>query len=45
MTVSITPTRGYYTVYINGKFYCSADTWPEAIREIEEYQSKRRQGK
>lgn len=40
MTYSITPTQGHYTVYINGKFYCTADTWFEAIREIEEYQKQ-----
>lgn len=27
---------GHYEVYRNGKFYCSADTYGEALREIEE---------
>lgn len=38
MKYSITPVYDHYEVYINGKFYCSADTWFEAVREIEEYQ-------
>lgn len=28
---------GHYEVYINGKFYCSADTPEEAAREVEDY--------
>ena len=27
-------TRGYYEVLRDGKFYCSADTYGEALREI-----------
>lgn len=27
----------HYEVYINGKFYCTADTQEEAAREVEEY--------
>lgn len=27
--------RGHYEVYLNGKFFCSADTYGEAKREIE----------
>lgn len=38
MKYSIAPVYDHYEVYINGKFYCSADTWFEAVREIEEYQ-------
>lgn len=30
----------HYEVYINGKFYCSADTPEEAAREIEDYFNK-----
>ena len=33
--IKIIPTNGYYEVYINGKFYCSADTVVEAANEIE----------
>lgn len=28
---------GHYTVYINGKFYCTSDTYHEAEMEIEAY--------
>ena len=31
----IIATRGHYEVYLNGKFYCSADTYHEAEKEIE----------
>lgn len=27
--------NGHYEVYVNGKFYCSADTIIEAARELE----------
>lgn len=37
MTYKIKPTREYFEVYINGKFYCSADNWTEAISEVEKY--------
>lgn len=30
----IIPNHGHYDVYINEKFYCSADTMPEAIKEV-----------
>ena len=29
--------HGHYEVYINNKFYCSADTIEEAVFEVEEY--------
>lgn len=29
--------REHYVVYINGVFYCSADTYGEATNEIEMY--------
>lgn len=38
----IVPKRGYFEVHINGKFYCSADTWKEASKEVEEYAAKHR---
>lgn len=38
---NITPNNGHYDIYINGVFYCSADTVPEAAKEIEEYESKK----
>ena len=27
--------NGYYELYVDGKFYCSADTLTEAAREID----------
>jgi hypothetical protein len=38
---NITPVNGHYDVYINGIFYCSADTMPEAIREVEDYEKNK----
>ena len=40
MSYRIVPIRGHYEVHINGKFYCSADTWREADNEIKEYAVK-----
>lgn len=31
----IISVRGHYEVFVNGKFFCSADTYQEAVREIE----------
>lgn len=31
----IVAEHGHYTVYHNGEFYCSADTYREAREEIE----------
>lgn len=28
---------GHYEVYINGDFYCSADTFSEAVSEVENW--------
>ena len=33
--IHIIPVYGHYDVYINGEFYCSADTIIEAAKEIE----------
>lgn len=30
-------TRGHWEVYVNGSFYCSADTYKEALDEILKY--------
>lgn len=35
MEIRIIPTRGYYSAFVNGSFYCSADTYTEAVRELE----------
>ena len=40
MEYTIKPERGYFTVYVNGNFYCTADTWSEAEREVETYLRK-----
>ena len=37
MSYRIVPYYGHFQVYINGKFFCSADTMPEAIREVESF--------
>lgn len=31
---SIKHDKGYYTVYKNGKFFCSADNYKEALAEV-----------
>lgn len=41
MAYKIIPKRGYYEAYINGKFFCSADNWNEAVREVESYLTER----
>lgn len=37
MTYNIVRSYGHYNVYINDKFYCSADTVREATKEVEDY--------
>ena len=41
MRVSIVPKRGHWEVYIDGKFYCSADTFTEAAKEYQTYMKER----
>lgn len=41
MTYKITPKKGHFEVYIDGKFYCSADKWSEAVKEIQDYVQER----
>jgi len=41
MSVKIAPNRGHWEVYIDGKFYCSADTFNEAVKEYQEYEQGR----
>ena len=36
MQTEIKCEHGHYVVYVDGKFYCSADTYRKAEREIEE---------
>lgn len=33
-TYTVVPENGHWTVYENGKFYCTADTKEEAYREV-----------
>ena len=40
MTYSIKPYKGHFVVYIDGKFYCTADSHMEAVKDIEEYRKK-----
>ena len=40
MAYKIVQVRDHYEVYINGQFYCSADTWSEAETEIKTYQNQ-----
>ena len=40
MTCRIKSVRGHFEVYIDGKFYCSADTMCEVINELKEYERK-----
>lgn len=37
MKYNILLKNGHYEVYINNDFYCSCDTFSEAIQEIENY--------
>lgn len=37
MMVSIVPKKGHWELYINGKFYCSADSFSEAVTEYQNY--------
>ena len=32
--VKIHQTRGHWEVYINGEFFCSADSYTEAVNEL-----------
>ena len=41
MTCKIERKREHFEVYIDGKFYCSADSVTEAEKEIQEYISER----
>lgn len=32
--VRISQTRGYWEVYVNGEFFCTADSYIEALNEL-----------
>jgi hypothetical protein len=34
----IVSNHGHFEIYIDGEFYCTADNYDEAEREIEEYE-------
>ena len=34
--VQIKQTRGYFEVYVNGEFFCSTDSYIEAMNELYE---------
>lgn len=36
--INIIPVHDHYEVYIDGEFYCSADSVVEAAKEIEDVQ-------
>lgn len=35
MSYQIIPVKGYYEIYVDGEFYCSADSLSEAQNEIQ----------
>ena len=37
MNYKIVPYNGHFNVYIDGAFFCSADTMAEAVREVEKH--------
>ena len=41
----IKPEKGHFEVYLDGSFFCSADTESEAETEIKEYTESGAQGK
>lgn len=34
--IQIKQTRGYFEVYVNGDFFCTADNYLEAVKEVYE---------
>lgn len=34
--INIKREKGHFMVYVNRKFFCSADTFGEAVRELQE---------
>jgi hypothetical protein len=41
MTFKILPVFGHVELYINGKYYCTADTFSEALKEYNDYVKER----
>lgn len=42
MDFTIIPDREHLVVYIEGEFFCTADNWKEADKEIKDYYTERR---
>ena len=42
MIFKIVHAAGHYDIYLEGEFYCSADTYGEAVDEVEKYLEMRR---
>ena len=42
MNFKIVHSVGHYDIYLDGDFYCSADTYSEAVDEVEKCLEKRR---
>lgn len=40
MNFNIIPVREHYEIYLDGEFFCSADTDSEAAKDIEEFMNK-----
>ena len=40
MEVKIKHEREHYTVYVNSVVYCTADTYAEAMQEVEEIEKE-----
>lgn len=40
MTYKVKPYKGHYILYINGKFYCTADNMKEVDEELRNYVKK-----
>lgn len=34
--IQITQVRGHWEVYVNGNFFCTADSYIEAVKEVQE---------
>lgn len=39
MHIKVTQEREHYIIYVNGKFYCSADNLKEVQKELETIQN------
>lgn len=44
MNFEIIGVAGHYDVYIESEFYCSTDTYSEAVDEVDKFLEMRRKG-